>query len=156
MITDEEKRFYFWGLPNILGDVIQDIFIDYYLDRSDGVADFGEFLYQELKDDFERVRNLKNKEQLVKDMYVKFKGLKSFSDIDGRSGPMRRRWALEKQANGGFSQMDRWRLHPEELEAFLRPAMEQIERGEVVTAEESRARIQKLFYNKESEIDGSQ
>lgn len=124
------------GLPYILGEINQDITIDYYMGLGDGPADFSWWAADQLSEkEFETLFNSNEKETLLRELYIKYLNHKSelWEDreivanqeelhkyILDRAYKMNHRWALEKQQNGGFNTMDYYTLHPEEFESFLR------------------------------------
>lgn len=155
------KTIFLFGLSTIRGELVEDIYIDYYLDGGNGPSDFGHWGSDELSDDeFNRLVASDNKDKEVMELYRRFKNhqhtwlpederppvletVQQLSEfLTDRSSKMRRRFALEKKENGGFTLMDHWTLNPDELTEFLRPGMEQIERNEVSSSSDvlSRAR----------------
>ena len=157
------------GLLSTRGELTEDFVIDYYLGVNDTMLTFGWWLDEKLSDEeFDALVKNNRKDQVIMEYYRLYKNeqldwdteegrpiLATVEDLQEwlseRASKMRKRFALEKKANGGFTIMDHWTLNPGELDEFLRPAMEQIERGEVIPADEA---IKKIRERLEKEVFG--
>lgn len=122
---------YLCGISSILGEIMEDISIDMYLGLGNGPSDFGVWLLSRLYDSgkLEDVLGLERKEYFVREEYRQYKNatvpeldLNNLEDLESylqdRSNDMRKRWAIEKKLNGGFTLMDHYAF-PEGLKAFL-------------------------------------
>jgi hypothetical protein len=150
-LTKEQRMLYLFGLPFILGEVWCDILIDAYFNES-GPHDFGFWLNHELTDaQFDALLKTPHKEAFVLEWYEKYcrkeclypdeigQDFKAYLSKRHRETDIR--WALEKQANGGFTTMDYYTLNPEELHDMLKESCEQAARGDVISSEEVMRRM---------------
>jgi hypothetical protein len=142
-MTKEQRTIYLWGLPFIVGDVWSDILISCYF-HSDDPHNFGFWLDRTLTDEqFEELLSSNTKEKFVLDKYEQYvrrhenEELANSPDfktyLSDRCQRVNVRWAVEKKANGGYTQLDHWALNPGEFDRFIGP---RTERGEGIPSKE--------------------
>lgn len=172
-MNKDVRLLFLTGLVSLRGELTEDFCISYYLGEKDSMLNFGFWLDERLSDEeFDSLVRSNRKDQLVMDYYRQYLNTKidwdskdfdylhDFKTVDEmneflneRRVQMRRRWALEKQANGGFTMMDHWTLNPDELDEILRPGMEAIERGDVISSDEAMKRLRERL---EKEVFGDE